>query len=209
PLDTQGVGTILNEAVNKIHDVQGNGHASPLGGITVTGEGGGVANFKGSNTLGGFFLQEEDADADADPSTSEGIFIFCSACPTAVAEGQRVRATGSVSEFNNLTEITASTAGSLIITNAGNNLAQVTPAPIDLPIAGVVNDFYEAREGMLVTFADTLTVSEYFELGRFGHIELFEGGRPRQFTEMSPPSVAGYAAYLDGLDRRRVILDDD
>ena len=52
------------------------------------------------------------------------------------------------------------------------------------------------------------TVSEYFELFRFGHIELFEGGRPRQFTEISAPSVAGYAAHLDSLDRRRVILDD-
>ena len=71
----------------------------------------------------------------------------------------------------------------MVVTNAGNNLAQVTPATIDLPIAGVVDDFYEAREGMLVTFVDTLTVSEYFELARFGQIVLYEGGRPRQFTE--------------------------
>ena len=76
-------------------------------------------------------------------------------------------------------------------------------------IAGDINAFYEMREGMLVTFVDTLTVSEYFELARFGQIELFEGGRPRQFTEMSPPSVAGYTAHLDNLDRRRVVLDDD
>ena len=85
----------------------------------------------------------------------------------------------------------------------------MTPATIDLPVVGVVDDFYEALESMLVTFVDTLTVSEYFELARFGHIELFEGGRPRQFTESQPPSVAGYAAHLDNLDRRRVILDDD
>ena len=62
---------------------------------------------------------------------------------------------------------------------------------------------------MLVTFVDTLTVSDYFELARFGQIVLFEGGRPRQFTETSPPSVAGYAAHLDDLTRRQVILDDD
>ena len=35
-----------------------------------------------------------------------------------------------------MTEITASTAGSVVVTNAGNNLAQVTPSPIDLPIVG-------------------------------------------------------------------------
>ena len=158
-----------------------------------------VANFQGTNKLQGFFLQEEDADADADPATSEGIFVFCGGCSTPVAEGQRVRATGAVSEFNNMTEITASTAGSVVVTDAGNNLAQVTPSPIDLPIAGDVDDFYEAREGMKVTFVDTLTVSEYFELARFGQIILYEGGRPDQFTESNAPSVAGLAAHLDNL----------
>ena len=28
------------------------------------------------------------------------------------------------------------------MTEAGNHLAEATPAPIDLPIAGVVDDFY-------------------------------------------------------------------
>jgi predicted extracellular nuclease len=197
-------------AITKIHDVQGNGAATPIPSTTVTVEGVVTANVQGTGRLRGFFLQEEDVDVDADlNNTSEGIFIFCNTCPTPVAEGQRVRATGVVSEFNNMTEITATTAGSVVVTGAGNHLAEVTPAPIDLPVVGVVNDFYETREGMLVTFVDTLTVSEYFEMARFGHMELFEGGRPRQFTELSPPSVAGYTAHLDNLDRRRVILDDD
>ncbi|HKQ08911.1 MAG TPA: ExeM/NucH family extracellular endonuclease [Blastocatellia bacterium] len=208
-MDTQGQGTIVNDDITKIHDVQGNGAATPIPGATVTVEGVVVANFQGSDKLQGFFLQEEDADADADPATSEGIFIFCNTCPSAVAEGQRVKVTGTVSEFNNMTEITAGTAGSVVVTNAGNNLAQVTPSPIDLPIVGDINAFYEAREGMLVTFVDTLTVSEYFELARFGQIELYEGGRPRQFTEASPPSVAGNLAHQDELARRVVILDDD
>jgi uncharacterized repeat protein (TIGR01451 family) len=207
--DTQGVGTIVNDDLTKIHDVQGNGAATPIPGATVAVEGIVVANFQGTGKLSGFFLEEEDADVDADPATSEGIFIFCSSCPTAVAEGQRVKATGTVSEFNNMTQISATTAGSVVITNAGNNLAQVTPAAIDLPIAGVVNDFYEAREGMKVTFVDTLTVAEYFELPRYGQTILYEGGRPRQFTEDNTASVAGNAAQADNLSRRRVILDDD
>ena len=207
--DTQGQGTILNEDLSRIHDIQGNGAATPVPGATVTVEGVVIGDYQASAQLSGFFLQEEDADVDADPATSEGIFVFCSTCPTAVAEGQRVRVTGTVSEFFNMTEITATTAGSVVVTDAGNNLAQVTPTSIDLPIAGDINAFYEAREGMRVTFVDTLTVSEYFELFRFGHIELFEGGRPKQFTEISAPSVAGYTAHLDNLDRRRVIVDDD
>ncbi|HEV7666901.1 MAG TPA: ExeM/NucH family extracellular endonuclease [Thermoanaerobaculia bacterium] len=206
PVDTQGQGTIVNDDLNRIHDVQGNGAATPLSG-TVTVQAIVTASFQGTNQKQGFFLQEEDVDADADPATSEGIFVFCGGCPTAVVEGQLVRVTGTVSEFFNNTEITATTAGSVIAMSSGNPLP--TPSSIDLPVVGVVNDFYEAREDMRVTFVDTLSVSEYFELARFGQIELFEGGRPRQFTEMSPPSVAGYNAHLAALDRRRVILDDD
>jgi len=211
--DTQGLGTIVNDDITKIHDVQGNGASTPIPGATVTVEGVVTANFQGANKLKGFFLQEEDADADADPNTSEGIFIFCGGCPTAVAEGQRVKATGTVSEFadppGTMTEISATTASSVVVTDAGNHLAEVTPSPVALPIVGDLNAFYEAREGMLVTFVDPLTVSEYFELGRYGQIVLAQGGRPFQFSEHNPPSVAGLAAWEDGVARREVILDDD
>ena len=209
--DGQGQGTIVNDdvALSFIHDVQGPGAATPIPGATVSVEGVVIGDFQAATQTKGFFLQEEDADHDADPLTSEGVFVFCNSCPTAVAEGQRVRVTGPVSEFFGATEITASTAGSVVVTDAGNHLAEVTPAAIDLPVVGLVDDFYEPREGMKVTFVDTLTVSEYFELARFGQIELFEGGRPRQFTETAPPSVAGYTAHLEALSRRRVIVDDD
>ncbi|MFY9821491.1 MAG: ExeM/NucH family extracellular endonuclease, partial [Thermoanaerobaculia bacterium] len=212
-VDTQGLGTIVNDDITKIHDVQGNGATSPIVGSTVTVEGVVTANFQGANKLKGFFLQEEDADADADPNTSEGVFIFCSTCPTAVAEGQRVKVTGTVQEFadapGTMTEISATTAPSVVVTDAGNHLAEVTPTPITLPVVGDLNAFYEAREGMLVTFVDPLTVSEYFELGRYGQIVLAQGGRPFQFSEHNPPSVAGLAAWEDGVARREVILDDD
>ena len=209
--DGQGQGTIVNDdiALSFIHDVQGNGAATPTPGATVSVEGVVIGDYQATTQLSGFFLEEEDVDHDADPATSEGVFVFCNTCPTAVAEGQRVRVTGTVSEFFNSTEITASTAGAVVVTEAGNHLAEVTPSPIDLPVVGVINDFYEAREGMKVTFVDALTVSEYFELARYGQIELFEGGRPRQFTETTPPSVAGYNAHLAALATRRVILDDD
>ncbi len=195
-----------------IHDVQGNGAATPIPGATVTIEGVVTGDFQpipNDNRLSGFFVQEEDLDFDADPATSEGIFVFCSACPTNVAEGQKVQVTGTVSEFNNLTEITATTGGSVVITNAGNNLAQVSASTIDLPVVGVIDDFYEPRESMLVHFVDPLTVSEYFEQARYGRIELYEGTRPRTFNESNPPSVAGFAAHNDNLNRRRVYLDDD
>jgi uncharacterized repeat protein (TIGR01451 family) len=207
--DGQGVGSIANDDMQKIHDLQGAGSATPIPpSQVVTVEGVVIGNYQGSGKLSGFFLQEEDTDVDADPNTSEGILVFCSSCPTAVAEGQRVRATGTVSEFFDMTELNATTAGSVVVTDAGNHLAEITPAPIALPIVGDVNAFYEAREGMLVSFTDTLKVSEYFELARYGQIELYPE-RPRQFTEDNAPSVAGNAAHLEALSRSRVILDDE
>src|SRR4029079_6815266 len=197
--DGQGLGTIVNDDITKIHDVQGNGATSPIAGSTVTVEGVVTANFQGANKLKGFFLQEEDADADADPNTSEGIFIFCNTCPTPVLEGQRVKATGVVSEASNMTEITASTAPSVVVTDPANHLADVTATPIILPVVGDLNAFYEAREGMLVTFLDPLSVTEYFELARAGHITLAQGGRPQLFTETATPSVAGFAAHEDAV----------
>lgn len=211
--DGQAQGGIVNDdavPMTKIHDVQGNGAQTPIGAATsVTVEGVVVGNYQGNGKLSGFFLQEEDADVDADPATSEGIFVFCQSCPTVVAEGQRVRATGIVSEFFGLTEITAGAAGAVVVTDVGNNLSSVTPATINLPIAGSVDAYYEAREGMLVRFAEPLVVSEYFELARYGQIELYQGDRPRQYTEDNAPGVAGYNAYLESLSRRRVVLDDE
>jgi uncharacterized repeat protein (TIGR01451 family) len=209
------VGVTVNPppSVVFIHDVQGNGATTPIPGSAVTVEGIVIGDFQpvpNDNRLSGFFMQEEDADADADPMTSEGIFVFCNTCPTNVAEGQKVQVTGTVSEFFANTQITASTAGAIVITNAGNNLAQVTPTTIDLPVTTpTVDAYYEPKENMLVTYVDTLTVSEYFEQARYGRIELYEGGRPRQYAEMNPPSAVGYAAQLDNLNRRRVYIDDD
>jgi uncharacterized repeat protein (TIGR01451 family) len=206
--DGQGLGTIVNDDVTLIHDVQGNGAATPIPGSTVTVQGVVIGQYQGASKLGGFFLQEEDVDVDADPSTSEGIFIFCNSCPTPVAEGQQVKVTGTVSEFNNMTEITATTAGSVVVVSAGNHLAEVTPSAVSLPIAGDLNAYYEAREGMLVTFSDTLSVADFSQLASLGQLSLSQGGRPVAFTETSAPNAANYAAYLDTVARREVILDD-
>jgi predicted extracellular nuclease len=207
------VATIRNDDAIRISAVQGPGAATPISGQTVTVEGIVVGSYQtqGSGQLRGFFVQEEDADADPDPNTSEGLFVFCNTCPVAVAEGQRVRVTGAVSEFFEMTQVTASTAQSVLVLDAGNNLALATPANVSLPIPGAtaaINAFYEAREGMRVRFTDTLSVSEYFELSRYGQLILYANGRPFQFTEDNAPSVTGYAAHIAELAGRRVILDD-
>ncbi|MEO6076953.1 MAG: ExeM/NucH family extracellular endonuclease [Dokdonella sp.] len=208
--DGVGLGTILNDDFFKIHDVQGSGATTPIApGTVVAVEGVVTASFQAMNQLSGFFLQEEDSDIDADPLTSEGIFIFCSTCPVTVVEGQRVRVNGTVSEFFGMTQINATNAASITVTSAGNNLADITPATIVLPVVGPINDYYEPREGMLVRYTNALSVSEYVDLPRYGQIELYQGGRPNQFTEMASPSTSGYATHLAGLAARRVVLDDE
>ncbi len=110
-----------------IHDVQGNGAATPIPGATVTVRG--IVTLLKTN---GFFLQEEVGDNDADPNTSEGIFVFTTSAPT-VAVGDQATVTGTVVEFNGLTEISASNAN-VSVNSTGNALpTAVTLTTTDLP----------------------------------------------------------------------------
>ncbi|MBD2070191.1 ExeM/NucH family extracellular endonuclease [Leptolyngbya sp. FACHB-671] len=208
-------------AVTKIHQIQGNASTqqaggahndvSPLTGQNVTLEGVVVADFQLTNQLRGFFIQEETADQDGDATTSEGIFVFTgNNAPLDVQEGQVVRVTGNVSEFFGMTQVSATTADSIKLVDGDNNIGQVTTASLDLPATGNIDDYYEQSEGMRVEFADTLYVSEYFELARYGQIVLTEGDRPFQYSHIDDtPTAAEYTEFLDNLERSRIILDDD
>lgn len=208
-----------NEAITAtfaaIHDIQGSGGAATPGAFTV--EATVVGDYQGGDQLRGFFIQEEDADADADPATSEGIFVFCSGCPVDVSAGDHVRVTGDSSEYYGMSQLTASTASSIVVLSAGNPLP--TPALVELPVPGLpgddlaaanaaINAYFEAFEGMLVTFPDTLSVAEYFELARYGQVVLTEGGREHTFTADNVPSAGGLIAHEIDLAGRTVILDD-
>ena len=170
--------------VTRIHAVQGTGTASPLVGQSVTIEGIVTASFQ-TTGLAGFFVQEEDVNIDANPQTSEGIFVFHSA--TSVAEGDKVRVTGTVIEFgtapNTLTEISTATVAIL-----SNNHPLPAAVAVTLPVA-VLGDL-ERFEGMRVTAAQTLTVSQNFALARFGELTLSANGRLPQPSNIIDPNDA-------------------
>lgn len=190
-----------------IHDIQGSGSAAPDVGQIVSVEAIVVGDYQDVDQLQGFFLQEEDVDIDADPTTSEGIFVFCDACAVDVNEGDRVEVTGEIEERFGMTQLDAA-AGGVDIAAVSSGLP--TPAQISLPVVGDVDTFYEQFEGMLVEFTDTLVVSEYFQLARFGQIVLYPGARPFQYTQTDDtPTMAEYQAHLADLAAHRVILDDD
>jgi predicted extracellular nuclease len=203
--------------VTRIHEIQGSGSASATGTFTIDGIVVGDYQTQGSGQLRGFFVQEEDADADTNSATSEGIFVFCSTCPVAVGVGDRVQVTGVSSEFNNMTQLTAATVAGVAVISQRNPLPAA--ASIQLPVPGVPTDnlvaaravidaYFEQSEGMLVSFPDTLSVSEYFEIARYGHVILREGGRPHTYTAASTPTASGFIANQIDLATRAVILDD-
>ena len=197
-----------------IHEVQGDGVASPLLGQIVTVEAIVVGDFQDGlagldGDLNGFFLQEEDADADADPMTSEGLFIFDGNTPAVdVTMGDLVQVTGTVTEFNGLTELTGV---SVSVLSSGN----------PLPTSGVLNlpaneADREALEGMLVQVSGTTYITEYFNFDRFGEMvvsvdgssDLAGDGRLDQYTQYNAPDASGFAAYQDAIEERRLTIDD-
>ncbi|MEO6327349.1 MAG: ExeM/NucH family extracellular endonuclease [Ginsengibacter sp.] len=214
--------TVQSLTFTKIHDIQGSGSTfDPSFAGTQTIEGIVTRAFIGSTKLNGFYVQEEDADADADPLTSEGIFVFDPKGFFAGSNGDKVQVTGTVSEFtttsngnnSSLTELTASSVANI---SSANPLPVVTN--IFLPVNNVSD--LERYEGMLVNFSATtgnLTVSEYFQLGRFGQVVLAATGasnqtgtdaRLDQYTQFNAPGVSGNTAYLAELAKRKIYLDD-
>ncbi|HET6643801.1 MAG TPA: Ig-like domain-containing protein [Gaiellaceae bacterium] len=84
--------TTIIPTVTQIGQVQGSGHLSPYAGQLVKVEGV-VIGKRGSNTW------IEDVTPDADPATSEAVLVFGSSVANAVAVGDLVQTTGTVSEF--------------------------------------------------------------------------------------------------------------
>ena len=237
--DAQATGTIRDDDVRitEIGEIQGSGAASPLVGSTVTIEAIVVGDFQNGDadarrSLGGFYLQEEAADQDGNALTSEGIFVYegGGALRVNVNEGDRVRVTGMVTEFNGETQLSVTSAAAIQVVAAGavadvDTLATVLNLPAAGTTGSVAGGFQpdlEAYEGMLVTIPQTLTVTEQFNLDRFNEIELYAGegdglggavdesaqNRPYQFTQTNDPDQAGYAAHLREVGARTITYDD-
>lgn len=200
-----GFGSCDDDAETRIHTIQGAGLTSPVVGSTPVIEGIVTADYQDTATLmGGFFIQEEDADADGNNATSEGIYVFNSAL--AVSVGDLVRLQGTVVEFTSgaITFTEISPVSTLTICSNGNPLPAAIP--LTLPVASV-NDL-EAYEGMRVSLAQTLYVTEHFTLGRYGEVRLSANDIQYQFTHSNLPSVAGYATFLTDFARSTITLDD-
>lgn len=214
-LDTSGnvwTGTTLGfttgdePPVTRISAIQGSGDQSPLVGQKVTVSAVVTAHMPG---LSGFFVQEEAADSDGDAATSEGVFVYYGNANPGVDEstvGKRVQISASVSEFRNQTQLSA-------ITDFVVRGAAVLPEPVRIALPVSDMGQWERLEGMRVevvsaTAGGKLVVSDNRTLGRYGNVTLSADTPLAQYTEVNAPSVAGYAAYVQTLQRSQIILDD-
>lgn len=178
-----------------ISTIQGDALVSPEVGKTHTVEGVVVGVFPG---LKGFFIQEEDAQRDGNPLTSEGVFVYLNAVPT-VRAGDVVRLTGEVVEYYDLTELKNVTLHDVC------GAATVTPVQVQMPFAAA--SALESVEGMLVSFPQTLTVTDNYDLGRYGTVALSSNGRLYQPTHVVAPGVDALAvANANALNR--ILMDD-
>lgn len=168
-----------------IAQIQGTGAASPLVGQTVTTTGV-ITALYASGGFNGAYIQTPGTGGALDPghNASHGLFVFGSAFAQAVDLGDTLDITGTVSEFNGLTQIQPSawedsaTAGT------------VTPTPITFPLAVPQR---EALEGMLVdATSGTYTITNNYATNTFGELGLAAGDTvlPQPTNEARPRTSA-------------------
>jgi predicted extracellular nuclease len=190
------------DPVTSIPAIQGSGETAAItGAVTIRGVV--VGDFEGASpALRGFYLQE--AEGDDNPATSDGIFVF-DAGANLVSVGQVVEVTGIAAEFQGQTQVTATTPAATSVTVCSSG-ATVKPVKVRLPVASPTA--LEAFEGMLVTLPQKLTVTEHFQLGRFGQVVVSHGGRLEQPTAQYAPTDPKAAALQASNNLSRLIIDD-
>lgn len=180
-----------------IYLIQGSGASAAITGLVTT-QGVVVGDHEGpSPALRGFFIQ--DPSGDGDPATSDAIFVFDGSNANRVSVGDLVRVTGTAGEFQGQTQIS--------LTAAPRTCGTGTVEPVNVTIPFGTADDPERFEGMLVRLPQTLTVTEHFQLGRFGQVTLSSGGRLAQPTSVTAPGASAQALQAAN-NLNRIVIDD-
>jgi uncharacterized protein len=182
-----------------IPQLQGSGDTAALTGTRTT-RGVVVGDYEGPSgpTLRGFYLQ--DPTGDGDPATSDAIFVFSGGGGDLVQLGDLVTVTGNVGENQGQTQISVTAAN---VAECGTGT--VAPTDVTLPMTSATA--FERYEGMVVRMHQELTVTEHFQLGRFGEVLLSSGGRLHQPTNVVDPGAAANALQAQN-DLNQLLVDD-
>ncbi|WP_137165828.1 ExeM/NucH family extracellular endonuclease [Salinimonas lutimaris] len=155
--DNGGGLAACGEPATFIHEVQGDGMASPLAGQSVSVE---AIISHLTPKLSGYFIQEEATDYDDSSATSEGVFVYAPQMSDALQAGDVVRLQGEVSERYGRTQISIS--GEPVVCGTGT----VAVTPVSLPQAS--DNAFESVEGMLVTSNENWVVNNVYNYGSYG-----------------------------------------
>lgn len=187
-------------ATHTIMQVQGTGAETPYLDQTVTVQGVVTALFP---DLKGFAIQ--DPVGDANPASSDGIFVYIyQGLPADIAVGDQLSVTALALEYLGQTQLSSKKGSPDVqVVNCGATGLTFSPIPLSLPF-----DSYdpEPYEGMLVSFAQPLVITEHHNYQRYGYISL---SSRRYFTPTAiytpgPQVIAAQQAQL----RDILFLDD-
>jgi 5'-nucleotidase len=188
-----------------IAEIQGTGSSTTLSGQTVKTKGVVTAAYP-TGGFRGFYLQTQGTGPEpSGTGASDGIFVFqpTGALDPDAVVGNFVEVTGTVSEFQGLTELTAAAAD---VVDAGDAFSPVQALTIPWPTTDAGR---ESIEGMLFRPLGAYTVSNTFATNQFGEVGLAVGATPLlQNTEVAKPGSAESAAVVADNAQRAVTLDD-
>ncbi|MFJ6197372.1 ExeM/NucH family extracellular endonuclease [Micromonospora sp. NPDC092111] len=192
-----------------IAEVQGTGSATPLSGTRVTVEGVVTADHR-TGGYNGVYVQSVGSGGDravAAGTASDGIFVFLttnSANHPAVAVGDRVRVSGTASEFNGLTQLNIAAKGDVQVCE--HSVTLPAPVPVSLPMG---DDVRESVESMLVAPVGQFTVSDVYNTNRYGEVVLAAGDRPApNVTDVARPGSAAATQVAAANKAGRILVDD-
>ncbi|HEX7171376.1 MAG TPA: ExeM/NucH family extracellular endonuclease [Candidatus Limnocylindria bacterium] len=205
------IGNICTTPSHLISDVQGPGATTPVAGQTVSVRGvvtadftsGGASGLPNNQGLRGFFLEAGTGDRDEDPATSEGIFVFDGDGSFTGGVGDVVAVAGSASEFSGVTQITET---QILACELEIELPAAVALPLPLAPADR-NATLEPLESMRVSHPE-LTVTEFFQLERFGEIRLSADGALKTPTNVHLPNSPEAIALAAANAAATIILDD-
>ncbi|WP_188043451.1 ExeM/NucH family extracellular endonuclease [Changpingibacter yushuensis] len=197
------------DVVTPIASIQGTGAASPVTGTTVTTEGYVTAVYPAGG-FNGLYLQTAGTGGGTIHSgASDGIFIYAasSGIANSVQIGDYVSVTGAVSEYYNLTQVTASSYA-----KKAPPEGVAVPAAVELEALPGSDNERESLEGMLVKITGDMTVTNNYQTNQYGTIGVAMGDEPlRQPTDVLNPTRDGESAVqaLEDQNNARLITLDD
>lgn len=180
-----------------VSDIQGQGNESPMVGRQVSVEGIVTLDLRHPGGFQGFYLQQALAEHDNDDSTSEGLFIHTTA--NGGEPGDRIHVSGEVTEHYGLTSLTG-VSQIHVCDRAG------LPEPRALEAGTSLPDDREGLEGMLVQTVAPLTITDTWNLARYGELVLSPALQwiPTQVVAPGPRA----RRLKEQQERQRLILDD-